>query len=47
MIEELQMRFRDVLEKYRHRFGSDAKEVAIETGMDDFLRSLADVMLRV
>jgi len=38
MIEELQMRFRDVLEKYRHRFGSDAKEVAIETGMDDFLR---------
>ena len=42
MIEELQMRFRDVLEKYRQRFGSVSKEVAIETGMDEFLRSLAD-----
>lgn len=45
MIEELQMRFRDVLEKYRQRFGSDAKEVAMETGMDDFLRPLADIGL--
>jgi len=38
IIEELQMRFRDVLEKYRQRFGSEAKELAVETGMDEFLR---------
>lgn len=41
IIEELQMRFRDVLEKYRQRFGSEAKELAVETGMDEFLRSSA------
>ncbi|CAK9014247.1 Hypothetical protein (Fragment) [Durusdinium trenchii] len=38
MIEELQMKFRDVLERYRQKFGSKAKELAAETGMDELLR---------
>lgn len=42
MIEELQMKFRDVLERYRQKFGSKAKELAAETGMDELLRSLAE-----
>ena len=41
VMEELQMRVRDMIERYRQRFGSEAKEMAADLGMDELLRRLA------
>ncbi|CAJ1462337.1 unnamed protein product [Effrenium voratum] len=38
VMEELQMRVRDMIERYRQRFGSEAKEMAADLGMDELLR---------
>jgi len=38
MIEEMQMKVRDVLERFRRRFGSEAKELCRDMNLEEWLR---------
>lgn len=38
MLEELQMKLKELIDKYRRKFGSEAKHIATELGMDALLK---------